>query len=197
MGEKSEQKRQLILEVARTVFVEQGYKNVTMKDIVEACEISRGGLYLYFGSTKEIFEAVLELETNETDDVFGDHITKDATSADILALFLKEQKKEILKKEKTLLVAIYEYFFENKVDKKNNILHKQFDMAVKVIQTLIKVGVENEEFYCEDPLGMARTIMFLLEGMKIASQTMGITESVVNKQLLFMIQGLMIETDNA
>ena len=26
-----------------------------MKDIVEACEISRGGLYLYFGSTAEIF----------------------------------------------------------------------------------------------------------------------------------------------
>ncbi len=197
MGEKSEQKKQMILEVSRNVFVEQGYKNVTMKDIVEACEISRGGLYLYFGSTKEIFEAVLELETNETDDIFAQHITKDATSADILALFLKEQKKEILKKEKTLLVAIYEYFFENKVEKKNNILHKQFDMAVKVIQTLIKVGVENEEFYCEDPLGMARTIMFLLEGMKIASQTMGITESVVNKQLLFMIQGLMIDTDNA
>ena len=55
MGEKSEQKRKFILETARRVFVEKGFKNVTMKDIVEACKISRGGLYLYFENTSQIF----------------------------------------------------------------------------------------------------------------------------------------------
>ena len=63
MGEKSVQKRQYILETARKVFAEKGFKRVTMKDIVEACDISRGGLYLYFGSTKEIFLEVLSLKT--------------------------------------------------------------------------------------------------------------------------------------
>ena len=55
MSDKSEQKKKYILETARKVFIEKGFKNVTMKDIVEACDISRGGLYLYFGSTREIF----------------------------------------------------------------------------------------------------------------------------------------------
>ena len=55
MGEKSVQKRQYILETARKVFAEKGFKRVTMKDIVEACDISRGGLYLYFNSTEEVF----------------------------------------------------------------------------------------------------------------------------------------------
>lgn len=55
MGEKSTQKRQFILETAKKIFMEKGYKSVTMKDVVEACGISRGGLYLYFGSTKDIF----------------------------------------------------------------------------------------------------------------------------------------------
>jgi len=62
MGEKSVQKREYIVETARKVFIEKGYKNVTMKDIVDACEISRGGLYLYFNSTREIFQAVLQSE---------------------------------------------------------------------------------------------------------------------------------------
>ena len=44
MGEKSAQKRKYIVETARGVFVEKGYKDVTMKDIVDACKISRGGL---------------------------------------------------------------------------------------------------------------------------------------------------------
>ena len=48
MSEKSVQKRNYIIEKAREVFSQKGYLTVTMKDIVEACEISRGGLYLYF-----------------------------------------------------------------------------------------------------------------------------------------------------
>ena len=62
MGEKSLQKKKYILETARKVFMEKGYKKVTMKDIVEACDISRGGLYLYFESTSQIFLEVLKME---------------------------------------------------------------------------------------------------------------------------------------
>ncbi len=96
MSEKSEQKKKLILETARKVFMEKGYKLVTMKDIVEACEISRGGLYLYFQSTRELFEEVLRSEQEDADDLFAGNIPKEAAPSDILALLLKEQKKEIL-----------------------------------------------------------------------------------------------------
>ena len=94
MGEKSLQKKEYILEKARQVFAQKGYRTVTMKDIVDACEISRGGLYLYFDSTKELFQAVLQKESQETDDIFSREIGEEATAADILTLFLKEQKKE-------------------------------------------------------------------------------------------------------
>lgn len=39
------------------------------------------------------------MESEEADDVFSDSITEDATAADILLLFLKEQKKELLRKK--------------------------------------------------------------------------------------------------
>ena len=93
MGEKSEHKKKYIVETARKVFMENGFKKVTMKDIVEACDISRGGLYLYFENTSQIFLEVLKLESEETDDVFADSIKEDATAAEILILFLEEQKK--------------------------------------------------------------------------------------------------------
>ncbi len=62
MGDKSVQKKKYIMQKARNVFCRNGYRAVTMKDIVEACDISRGGLYLYFSNTKELFEAVLAEE---------------------------------------------------------------------------------------------------------------------------------------
>ena len=164
MGANSIQKKKYILETARKVFVEKGFKKVTMKDIGEACGISRGGLSLYFDSTSQIFMEVMRLETQEAADVFSDSIKEDATAADILILFLKEQKKELLRRKDTLTQAIYEFYFENDLPKKDNILKKQFDSAVKIIEKLSEAGVENGEFYCEDCKGTAGNIMFVLEG---------------------------------
>ncbi len=193
MGEKSLQKKKYILETARKVFVEKGYKDVTMKDIVEACDISRGGLYLYFESTEQIFLEVLRMEADETDDVFTRHITQEDTAADILTLFLKEQKKELLRKQDNLTVAVYEYFFAQKSTDKNNMLKKQFDAGVRVIEKLIEAGIASGEFYCENPKGAAGNIMYVLEGLKIDAQTFGITEKMVDEQLLYIMQGLIIE----
>ncbi len=193
MGEKSIQKKRYILETARKVFMEKGFKKVTMKDIVEACEISRGGLYLYFESTNQIFLEVLKLESEEADDVFSDSIKEDATASDILLLFLREQKKELLRKKDTLTQAIYEFYFENSLPKKDNILKKQFDSAVKIIEKLIEAGVENGEFYCEDCEGTARNIMFVLEGLKISAQTIGITSETVDREILYILRGLGVE----
>lgn len=190
MGDKSVQKKRYIVETARRVFVEKGFKKVTMKDIVEACDISRGGLYLYFENTSQIFLEVMRLESEETDDVFSHSIADDATAADILLLFLEEQKKELLRRKDTLTQAVYEFYFENELSKKDNMLKRQFDSAVKIIEKLIEAGVENGEFYCEDCRGMARNIMYVLEGLKISAQTIGITEEAVERELLFIFKSL-------
>ncbi|MDE5931146.1 MAG: TetR/AcrR family transcriptional regulator [Lachnospiraceae bacterium] len=194
MGEKSLQKKQYILETAKKVFVEKGYKNVTMKDIVEACDISRGGLYLYFGSTEELLLAVLQQDADEVDDVFTESIAEEDSASDILTLFLKEQKKELLRKKNNLTMAVYEYAFENK-EKKDQMLRKQFDAGVRVLERLIESGIASGEFYCENPRGAANNIMYVLEGMKINSQTMGISEAMVDEQLLYIMAGLLIDVD--
>ena len=54
---------------------------------------------------------------------------KDAYPSDILALFLKEQKKELLRRKNNLTMAVYEYFFAHKVPKKDNLLKKRFDIC--------------------------------------------------------------------
>ncbi|MDO4303485.1 MAG: TetR/AcrR family transcriptional regulator [Bacillota bacterium] len=193
MSDKSAQKKKYIVETARKVFMEKGYKTVTMKDIVEACEISRGGLYLYFSGTSELFEEVLKLEQEDADDVFAGSISSEATPSDILALFLKEQKRELLNKKPSLGKAVYEYFFANEIPSKDNLLKKQFDGAVHAIEKLIAAGVESGEFYCEDPRGWARNIMYVLEGLKITSHTRGISEATVDREIMYVMQSLLTE----
>lgn len=125
MGEKSVHKRALIVEAARRVFVEKGFRAVTMKDIVDACGISRGGLYLYFNNTAEVFQAVLEAEQEREETAFEGSIPEEAAASDILMMFLREQKKEILRKKNSLTVACYEYFFAADPEKEN-LLRRDF-----------------------------------------------------------------------
>lgn len=198
MGEKSEQKKKYILDKARTVFSEKGYKNVTMKDIVDACDISRGGLYLYFSSTEELFLSVLSDEVIEDDDeAIGAALSGEASAGDMLALFLKEQKKEILRKKNNLTVATYEYFSVHKVSGKENSLKNQFDTAVRIVEKLIENGVQTGEFYCENPLGCARNLMYVVEGLKITSKTIGISEDAIDRELMYVLEGLVPDDEGA
>ena len=191
MGEKSVQKKKYILEKARAVFSEKGFKNVTMKDIVDACEISRGGLYLYFSSTEEIFLAVLADDSSEDDEeAVVAALSGDASAGDMLALFLKEQKKEILRKKNNLTVATYEFFSLHKAQSKDNPLKNQFDTAVRIVEKLIENGVDSGEFYCENPVGCARNLMYVVEGLKIASKTIGVTEEAIDRELMYVLEGL-------
>lgn len=196
MGEKSEQKREYILKQAKEVFAKKGFRDVTMKDIVEACEISRGGLYLYFGSTEEIFKEILmsELE-NEGEDITS-YLTKDSTMADILMLFLKEQKKIILRKKQDITIATYEYLFAHKPEKKSdNVVRSQFEAGIMVLTKILEEGMRREEFYLENARAEATNIMYVLEGMKICAKTMGLSESKVDQELLYLVSGLIIEEE--
>jgi AcrR family transcriptional regulator len=191
MGEKSIQKRKFIIDKARAVFAEKGFKNVTMKDIVDACGISRGGLYLYFSSTEELFLEVLSNDVSEDDEeAILAAIHGNSSAGDMLALFLKEQKKEILRKKNNLTFATYEFFSMHKVPASDNPLKKQFDTAIRIVEKLIENGVDSEEFYCEDPLGAARNLMYVVEGLKVTSGTIGITEEAVDNELMFALEGL-------
>ena len=193
MGEKSQQKKKYIIEKARQVFVEKGYRSVTMKDIIEACEISRGGLYLYFPSTQEIFLEVLKQEQESGDDVFSTQIGEDSTTVDILALFFAAQKAELLNSKDNLTMATYEYYFAHKPEGKDNFLRTQFEAAVQALAQLIEMGVDAGELYCEEPQIAAEEIMYALEGLKASYLTMKVSEEEIDKQIEYLLQGLGLE----
>ncbi len=192
MGDKSIQKKQYIIDVAAKVFAEMGYKNVTMKDVVEACDISRGGLYLYYESTAQLFIDVMKSQA-EAGGNFTSLISDDATAADILLLFLQEEKKELFKKKNNLNRAYYEFYFDEKPSKADNVLKKKFDSNIKMIGKLIEIGVESGEFTCDDPLTAAFNIVYLVEGMKTTALTLGISSDSYDRQILYILESLGVE----
>lgn len=193
MSNKTDTKRQLIIDRATDVFAAKGFRAVTMKDIVEACEISRGGLYLYYSSTEEIFLDVCKSQDEEEEETSKNMIERlrVASSAELLLWFLKEQKKEILKRKNSLSVAAYEYAFYCREELHNSNAKQRFETAVLVLEKILTRGNETGEFLCDDPKAMSSNMMYAIEGMKVCARTMGISEAKVDKELVYMMRQFM------
>lgn len=215
MSVKTDKKRALIIETARKVFAAKGYREVTMKDIVDAGSFSRGGLYLYFSSVEELFLAVLEEEEKKTDTEIEQEQLQDATNVKMLLWFLKLQKKELLLKKDSLMTAKYEYAFAcneiacneiacggsadgpNAGAKKSKAspLKKERKKALLVLQKILERGMESGEFACLDAAYEAENMMLAIDGMKLLACTLGITEKKIDNEFLYMMQRIVIEEE--
>lgn len=92
-GQKSVEKRQLILSKTLELFIRKGFHAVTMSDIVEECQISRGGLYRYYSSTDDIFRELLRANAIHTEEIFESMMGAGKPYREIMELFLSGQKR--------------------------------------------------------------------------------------------------------
>ena len=93
MAEKGDKTKQFIVKTAAGLFSQKGFTAVTMKDICEACNLSRGGLYRHFGSTKEIFIEVLERDKNDAEESIDQAIALGLSAGKLMEGFFLLQKK--------------------------------------------------------------------------------------------------------
>ena len=114
MSLKTDEKRELILSKAKEVFIRNGFSRTTMKDIVDECEISRGGLYLYFSATDEIFVEVVRKHNRAKLQALKDSIEKSNNFNSLIDDFFDDQKERLLQMDKSLFVAMIEFSFSHK-----------------------------------------------------------------------------------
>lgn len=104
MGRKGTETKEAIRRQAYQLFAEKGFKAVTMTDICEKTGLSRGGLYRYYSGTGQIFSEILSEEY-----AIAERIEKKEKASVILEDMLAAIKAEIMEKELSLSLAIYEY----------------------------------------------------------------------------------------
>lgn len=75
---EKEARRELILDVAKSLFEEKGFHDTTVDDIADAAELGKGTIYSYYSSKESIYFALLirSLESlrDDLDSVLGEDI---------------------------------------------------------------------------------------------------------------------------
>lgn len=67
-----EQTQERIVDASVKLFIEKGYEQTTIQDILDALNLSKGGLYHHFKSKEEILEAVKRKRAQYTADLLHD-----------------------------------------------------------------------------------------------------------------------------
>ena len=81
-----------------------------MKDICEATGLSRGGLYCHYDSTARIFDEILNDFMDTQDEEFRSKMQEGMSAVEILDDVLDRYRAEMIDREASLSVAIFEYF---------------------------------------------------------------------------------------
>ncbi len=161
MGSKGERTKEKILKEAYRLFAEKGYKTVTMADICEKTGLSRGGLYRYYSGTDQIFSEILSEEY-----AIADRMERHESARAILEEMLEAIRDEIMDKELSLSLAIYEYANLGNEDFFTDIHNK----AKKRWISLLKYGMGTKEFRTVDPEQISDLILYYYQGLRMWSR---------------------------
>lgn len=89
MPAKGQKRKQQIIEIAKSMFIEKGFQSTHIGQVCDELKIARGTVYQYFGNKREILFAILENVEDEIDDIFdrddlNDYFNEKPTKTEII-----------------------------------------------------------------------------------------------------------------
>ena len=179
-------KREYILEKSKDIFTKKGFTSVTMTDIIDACDISRGGLYLYFSSVDEIFiEMILSINAQKLNEA-KTSVTEDKTFTELIDIYFEKQKNRILNIDSSLLMAMHQYRFTHKNDGDEMFFSEQFLNTKMILLELLNYGIHTNEIRIENTENLAVHIMLFIEGLSTLAATSTPSEEFIDSQIEFI-----------
>ena len=168
--EHLKQRRASILKAATDVFIEHGYEHTTMKHVMEAAGVSRGGLYQYFSNKEDLFEAILEEGLNESAEQSLESLKK--SSASHWHLLMQVMFGEDATPDANmdpLSPSKLEFFITGRNDERRREYGtKRYEIGLKIYADIIEAGQKDGEFRTTyDPDLIARSIITFVDGLAL------------------------------
>ncbi len=157
--------RDRFIEVARSLFARQGVENTTMNDIATASDKGRRTIYTYFKSKRDIFNAVIESETDDLLKSLRLIVTRPTTPEQKLHDYVRvrlEKMREIVSRNGSLRAG----FFRDvrKVDRARAIISKK---ETALLMSILQEGVDSGVFIMNGVKETALMITNMIHGMDV------------------------------
>ncbi|WP_088071822.1 TetR/AcrR family transcriptional regulator [Gottfriedia luciferensis] len=188
--EHQQQRRTKIVDAAKQVFIENGYERTTMKHVMDASKVSRGGLYQYFANKEELFEAILSESLSKTVEETRGLLNEKVDSYwDLILLRLFGKSKQPNDFMDPLAPSILEFFITSRNDIRRRSYGKErYELGIKIFSEIIEAGQKNKEFGSKyESEILARMIVAFADGLALDSAILPIEELKMKEQSIIFI----------
>lgn len=174
--------RDKFIEVARQLFARKGVENTTMNDIASASDKGRRTIYTYFKSKREIFNAVIESETDQLLNRLRHIVALPVSPEEKLMEYIEcrfETMKEIVSRNGSLRAG----FFRDvrKVDRARKIITRK---ETAMLRDILQEGVENGSFTIPNLNHMAVIVAQAIQGLDVPYIRDNLSDEGITKDML-------------
>ncbi|MBC8214244.1 MAG: TetR/AcrR family transcriptional regulator [Candidatus Marinimicrobia bacterium] len=162
---KSKEERQhQILEAALEVFVKKGYSETRMSDIVDKSGLSKGAIYHYYNSKRDLFLSLIDHWETHT---FPDFYSKDdeKSASEILRGFVSEIIDTFQNRKYVFLAELEFWALSNRDEEIRSRTKQLYAKILSLFEKVIQKGISDGEFDIIDPKKSALVIMTSLQGV--------------------------------
>jgi len=162
--DKQENIREIIINVARNIFADFGFRKTTMEEIAHAARKGKSSIYHYFNSKEEIFNAVVEKETSALHLALSEAINSVSTPEEKLKAYIQTRMDTISKLANLYSALKDEYLDHYRFIEK---IRSHFDLAeIRMITNILSEGINQGDFVIEDLEITAFGIITALKGLE-------------------------------
>ena len=164
------ERKQQTYQGAMTCFNRKGYYQTTMDDIVSESGLSKGALYWYFDSKKQLFIAMLQdflASTGHEWELIVEDKTMRATEKLQRSLaFFRTQFEEMTDFFGIVIEAWAQTHYDEDVQKMNRELYKPY---LAYMNHILEEGIIQGEFQIEDVQATSAVILTVFDGLTLAA----------------------------
>lgn len=186
--------REKLIEVARQLFVHKGLENTTMNDIANASEKGRRTIYTYFKNKKEIYNAVLEHESDQMvlalKDVADSALAPDQKLRKFLELRLEQGAS--IGSAYSSIKALFKFDLR-RMERIRRMVH---DKESALLQSILVEGIEAGVFIKDKVEQFSRFAIRCIQGMdlgEIDAESAQFIPEIQEAFIDFMVGGIIRE----
>ncbi len=186
--------REKLIDVARQLFAHKGIENTTMNDIAAAADKGRRTIYTYFKNKREIYNAVIERESEQLIKRLREVMDMPLSPIEKLEKFI-EVRFEIIEDATYHHDTIRSFFLRN-IKRIERIRKLAVSKEVEMIREIVDAGVKEGVFNPETASNIYPTMLMAFQGVDLSYlrnnfEEMGVDKITLKEKITkFIITGI-------
>lgn len=163
------EKRNEILDVAQRLIYSEGYQQMTIQEILDALQISKGAFYHYFSSKQALLEAMIERMMADIEQVLDPIVLDpDLPALEKLQTFFSSISQFKTARKDYLLALLRAWYADDNAILRQKVETNLLDQAALLLAEIIQQGIREGAFTNPFPDQVAEVVMVLLQSMSEA-----------------------------